>query len=69
MGFGEETLLEESQLEIRRAEVEGRVGELKNGEATGKDEITGELIKGGGDKVVNWIWRLCNTAFESGDLL
>ena len=33
--------------------------------ATGKDEITGEMIKGGGDRVVDCIWRLCNMAFES----
>ena len=33
---------------------------------TGKDEITGEMIKGGGDRVVDWIWKLCNMAFESG---
>ena len=32
----------------------------------GKDKITGEMIKGGGDKVVHWIWRLCNMAFKSG---
>ena len=32
---------------IGRAEVEVRVGRLKNGKAAGKDEITGELIKGG----------------------
>ena len=25
-----------------------RVGKLKNGKATGKDEITGEMTKGGG---------------------
>ena len=31
---------------IGRAEVELRVGKLKNGKATGKDEITGEMIKG-----------------------
>ena len=24
------------------------------------------MIKGGGDRVVDWIWRLCNMAFESG---
>ena len=24
------------------------------------------MIKGGGDKVVDWIWRLCNMASESG---
>ena len=51
---------------IRRAEIEVRVGKLKNGKATGKDEITGEMIKDGGDRVVDWIWRLCNMAFESG---
>ena len=24
------------------------------------------MIKDGGDRVVDWIWRLCNKAFESG---
>ena len=24
------------------------------------------MIKGVGDRVVEWIWRLCNMAFESG---
>ena len=43
-----------------------RVGKLKNGKAAGKDEITGEMIKGGGDTVVDWIWRLCNMTFENG---
>ena len=42
---------------IGRAEVEMRLGKLKNGKATGKD-VTGEMIKGGGDRVVDWIWRL-----------
>ena len=31
---------------IGRAEVEMRVGKLKNGKAAGKDEITEEMIKG-----------------------
>ena len=31
---------------IRRTEVEVRVGELKNGEAVGEDEVTGEMVKG-----------------------
>ena len=43
-----------------------RVGKLMNVKATGKNEITGEMIKGGGDRVVDWIWRLCNMTFESG---
>ena len=41
---------------IRRVEV--RVGKLKNGKAAGNDEITGEMIEGGDDRVVDWIWRL-----------
>ena len=30
-----------------------RVGKLKNGKAGGKDEITGEMIKGGGERVAD----------------
>ena len=26
------------------------------------------MIKGGGERVVDWIWRLCNIAFERGVL-
>ena len=53
---------------IGRAKVEVRVRKLKNGKAAGKDEITGEMVKGGGDIVVDWIWRLCNMVFEIGVL-
>ena len=42
------------------------MGKLKNGEAAGKDGVTGETIKGGNDRVVDWVWMLCNMAFESG---
>ena len=42
MGFGEAATLEKS---IGRAEVEVRVGKLKNGKASGKNEIIGEMIK------------------------
>ena len=41
------------------------MGKLKNGKAIGKNEITREMIKGGGDRMVNWIWRLCNMVFEN----
>ena len=41
------------------------MGKLKNEKAAGKDEITGQMIKGEGDRVVNWIWRLRKIAFES----
>ena len=46
--------------------VEVRVGKLKNEKAAGMDEIAEEMIKSGGDKVVDWILRLYNMAFESG---
>ena len=42
------------------------MGKLKNGKAAGKDEIIKEKVKDGGNRVVDWIWRLCNMAFESG---
>ena len=31
----------------------------------GKGDVTEEMIKG----VVDWIWRLCNMAIESGSVL
>ena len=31
-----------------------------------KNEVAGEMIKGKSDRVMDWIWRLCNMAFESG---
>ena len=42
------------------------MGKLKNGKVAGKDEVTREMIKGGGNRVLDWIRRLCNMAFESG---
>ena len=44
-----------------------RVGKFKNEKPTVKDEVTGEMVKDGDDRVVDWIWRLCNMTFESGD--
>ena len=32
-----------------------RVRNLKNGKVAGKDEIFGEIIEGGGDRMVDWI--------------
>ena len=51
---------------IGRTEVEVRVGKFKNGKTAGKDEITGEMTKGGGDRVMDWICRICNMVVESG---
>ena len=43
---------------IGRAEIEVRVGKLKKEKGAGKDGTAGEMIKGGGDRVVDWIWML-----------
>ena len=52
---------------IRRMEVEVRVVKLKNGKAASKDEVTGEMIKGGGHRVVDWIWKLSKSDIVSED--
>ena len=54
---------------IRGIEVEVRMGKLKNRTVAGEDEVTGEIIKGGDYRVVDWIWRLCNMVYESGGVL
>ena len=41
------------------------MGKLKNGKVAGKDEVIGEMIKGGSNMVVDWIWSLCNMVFKS----
>ena len=45
------------------------MGKLKNEKAAGKDEVTGEMIKSRDDRLEDWIWRLCNMAFEGGGVL
>ena len=40
---------------MRRTRVEMKVGKLRNRKAAAKDEITVEMIKGGGDMGVDWI--------------
>ena len=38
-----------------RAEIKVRVWKLKNGEAVGKGDVSGEMTKAGGDRVVDCI--------------
>ena len=51
MVFGEVTNSEGSRLELK---------------SICKDEVAREMIKGGTDMVVHWIWRLFNMVFGSG---
>ena len=41
--------------QIRRTEVEARVGKLKHGKAAVKNKVTREKVKLSGDMVVDWI--------------
>ena len=34
-----------------------RVRKLNNEKAASKDEITEEMINGGGNRLVDWVWR------------
>ena len=40
---------------IRKIELEERVKKHENGKAAGKDKVTEEMVKGGGDVVLDWI--------------
>ena len=51
---------------IRKTEVEVRVEIFKNRKVVGKDAVSREMIKNGGNMVVEWIWSLCNMVVESG---
>ena len=40
------------------------MGKLKNEKVAGKDKVKEDMINGGDDRVVDWIWRLSNMAFK-----
>src|SRR5678815_3399611 len=52
--------------DVNTKEVMDRVIKLKNGKSASIDEITGEMIKNGGEIVIEWIWKLCNKEFMEG---
>ena len=60
LGAGEDGLNGEILLE----EVAQAVKKLKNGKASGFDNIVNEVIKYGGENVTRLIWRLCRRCFE-----
>ena len=44
--------------EVIREEVEIAVSKLMNGKTAGSDEIVAELVKNGGQAMVDWLWEL-----------
>ena len=51
--------------EVTREEVEKAVGKLKNGNASGNDNITAELLKNGGEAVVDWVTELVQEVWRT----
>ena len=52
--------------DITREEVVKAMDKLKNGKAAGIDDISAEMLKCGGDRVKEWMWKVCKEAFKCG---
>ena len=46
-------------------EIEQAIKELKVGKSAGCDNISAELIKNGGDSIVNVLLKICNEVWRS----
>ena len=44
--------------EVTREEIEKAVGKLRNGKSAGNDRIVAELLKNGGEAMIDWLWEL-----------
>ena len=51
---------------IKRREVKRAIGRLKLGKASGVDGITAEMLKFGGEAVIDWMHMICNLAWKQG---
>ena len=55
-------LVDHSQMdepEVTREEIEKAVGKLRNGKSAGDDKIVSELLKNGGESMIDWLWGCC----------
>ena len=51
--------------EVTREEVKKAMSKLKNGKAAGSDEIVAELVKNGGEAMVDWLWELLREVWRT----
>ncbi len=56
------------QREISRLEIQKAIARLKCGKAAGMDGITAEMMKYGGDAVVDWMLLICERARKKGEV-
>ena len=52
---------------ILKDEVESAIRELKDGKVAGVDNISGELIKNGGESVIKLLTKICNKIWQTGE--
>ena len=57
---------EEREEEILEEEVIRAINRLKNNKSPGNDEITGEMIKGGGEIVAKELHKIINEVWKEG---
>ena len=62
---GVEDLSTADTAEVTREEVEHAVNKLKNGKAAGSDEIAAEVVKGGGQAMIDWLWELLREVWKT----
>ena len=56
---------QEEDMPILRDEIEKAIKQLKDGKAAGVDNIPGELLKHGGEKVINAMTLICNAIWKT----
>ena len=63
---GGEAQVEENVEEITIEEVQRSIARLKSRKTPGVCEVSGEMLKAGGEVVVEWLHRIMNRAWKSG---
>ena len=63
-GFG----VSKKQVNITRNEVKKAIKKLKLGKAPGVDGIRSEMLKYGGEVMIDILWRVCKVAWEIGEV-
>lgn len=58
------TVQEEEEIAIEIEEVIEAIKRIKQGKAGGRDGITPEMIKNGGDRILKWIKEICPLAWR-----
>ena len=52
--------------EVSKEEVERAVRKLRNGKAGGQDEVVAELLKNGGEAVIDWLTEVIQQVWQTG---